>query len=175
MDESALLAAARHGCRASFNELIRAHQDMVYGVAYRLLGCSDAAGAVTQSAFLAAFRALRGYRGASFRAWLLRQAVEACARQPRQPAPDFAGRDTGKERQGQRDAALQESIAVLPWEQRLALVLVDAQGLSYGEAAEVLGIAQTALCERLAKARLNLRDSLAARWRPGPALASAKR
>jgi len=75
-EEQEWIERARAGDLAAFDQLIRRHQDQVYSVAYRMLGNEDDAADVAQDVFLACFRHLHSYRGASkFSTWLHRIAV----------------------------------------------------------------------------------------------------
>ncbi|SNS93844.1 RNA polymerase sigma-70 factor, ECF subfamily [[Luteovulum] sphaeroides subsp. megalophilum] len=56
-----------------------------------------------------------------------------------------------------RLAQIREAFAHLPEEQRSALHLVAIEGLSYAEAAEVLGVPQGTLMSRIGRARAALR------------------
>jgi len=78
VNESELIAASQKGQLGAFNHLVLAYQQMVYNTAYRLLGDRDAAADASQEAFLAAFQAIKSFRGGSFRAWLLRIVTNAC-------------------------------------------------------------------------------------------------
>jgi RNA polymerase sigma-70 factor (ECF subfamily) len=78
VDEKALIASARRGDTRAFNELVSHYQDMVYNVAYRILGDAEAAADAGQEAFLSAFQAIDKFKGGSFKAWLLRIATNAC-------------------------------------------------------------------------------------------------
>jgi RNA polymerase sigma-70 factor (ECF subfamily) len=69
--------AARRGDVAAFNRLVERYQRLAYNVAYRTLGRTEEATDATQDAFLSAFRGIGGFRGDSFRAWLLRIVVNA--------------------------------------------------------------------------------------------------
>src|SRR5213075_1353262 len=72
-DEEQLIARSQRGDVNAFNELILHYQQTTYGVVYRMVGNADTAADITQDAFIAAFRAIRSFRGgSSFRAWLLR-------------------------------------------------------------------------------------------------------
>jgi RNA polymerase sigma-70 factor (ECF subfamily) len=70
--ELALVARSQRGDVAAFNSLVERYQGLAYALALRMLGDPDAAADVTQDAFFSAFRAIQSFRGASFRAWLLR-------------------------------------------------------------------------------------------------------
>ena len=56
---------------------------------------------------------------------------------------------------------LAAALALLPAEQRAAVILVDAAGFAYGEAAEVLGVRPGTIGSRLHEARSALRKTLA--------------
>ena len=55
----------------AFNQLVLRHQEMIYSHASRLLGDPDAAEDAAQETFIKAFQGLDGFRGGSFRRWLL--------------------------------------------------------------------------------------------------------
>src|SRR3970282_77825 len=78
MDEDVLIEEAKRGDLDSFNRLVLAYQDQAYNVAYRIVNDSEVAADATQNAFISAYRALGGFRGGSFRAWILRIVTNAC-------------------------------------------------------------------------------------------------
>lgn len=180
MDEQALIDSARKGDARAFNQLVLLYQRMAYNVAYRILSDADAASDATQDAFLKAFKAMRRFRGGSFKAWLLRIVTNACydqlRRKQRRPASslddlpveadhsyymhDPAERpDEFVERQELSDT-IQAGISTLPVEQRTVLVLSDVQGLSYKEIAEVTGLSLGTVKSRLSRGRARVRDYL---------------
>ncbi len=181
--EARALEAAQRGDVAAFNELVLAHQTTVYNVALRTLGNPEDAADATQDAFISAFRAIREFRGGSFKAWVLRIAVNACydtlRRRQRRPSsslevvleagesdPGLADRRIGPERaalSAETAEAIQAALMRLPEEQRTLVVLCDVQGLSYEEAAEATGAALGTVKSRLSRARARLRDILAER------------
>lgn len=184
MDEQALLLDAQRGDGDAFNRLVLHYQTMVYNLAYRITGDPDAAADATQEAFISAHRALRGFRGGSFKAWLLRIVTNACydelRRRKRRPAssleelegleetvdvPVLSAQTEGPEAHALRkelNAAIQAGINALPDDQRVVLVLCDVQGLSYEEIAEVLNTNLGTIKSRLSRARAKLRDALRA-------------
>jgi len=160
MNERELVAAARRGELPAFNQPILRYQGLAYNVAYRLVGDADAAADATQEAFLKAYKSLPGYRGGSFKAWLLRIVTNTCydvlrARQRRRTtsldeltatAPEHSrqmvnGSEGPEERalRQELNQVIQAGIATLPPDQRIAVVLCDVQGLSYQEIADVMG------------------------------------
>ena len=181
--EARALEAAQRGDVAAFNALVLAHQTTVYNVALRTLGNPEDAADATQEAFISAYRAVRDFRGGSFKAWLLRIAVNACydilRRRQRRPSsslevvleagesdPGLADRRIGPERAAlasETVAAVEAALLTLPEEQRTLVVLCDVQGLSYEEAAEATGAALGTVKSRLSRARARLRDQLSAR------------
>ena len=185
MDEEALLQQARTGDLEAFNRLVIEYQSRVYNLAYRILGETDAAADAAQEAFLSAFRNLGGFRGGSFRAWLLRIVTNACydelRRRKRRPvAPLEAGEEAdestfsagaavmgeshnGPERAAERAElarAIQGCLEGLPADFRVVAVLADVQGYDYAEIASVVGTPLGTVKSRLARARLRLRDCL---------------
>lgn len=180
MDEQALIASARKGDARAFNQLVLLHQSMVYNVAFRILGEPDAAADATQDAFLSAFKAVRSFRGGSFKAWLLRIVTNSCydqlrvkKRRPTDSLDDLDveedhirslrdpadGPDELVERQ-QLNQAIQAGIHSLPLEQRTVVVLSDVQGLNYEEIALATGLSLGTVKSRLSRGRAKLRDYL---------------
>jgi RNA polymerase sigma-70 factor, ECF subfamily len=162
---------------------VERYQRLAYNVAYRTLGQPEEAADATQEAFLSAFRAIGHFRGDSFKAWLLRIVVNACydqlRRRQRHPSDslealseqhetEITAADSGPGPELQalgRETAevIQEALGTLAADQRLVVVLCDVQGLSYEEAAAVLGVAVGTVKSRLSRGRFRLRDHLAAR------------
>ncbi len=187
MDEIALIGAARSGDLDSFNRLVLAYQDQVFNHALRIMGEDAAAEDAAQDAFISAFRNLNGYRGGSFRAWLLRIVTNACydelRRRKRRPTTpleplDEEGEEVESpswlvdvselpedelERQ-ELARAIQHCLNSLPDDFRAAVVSVDLQGLDYSEVAQVLSVPLGTVKSRLARARLRLRDCLQGFW-----------
>jgi len=180
MDEHALIAAARRGDAQAFNKLILQHQTLVYNVAYRVLHDSDAAADATQDAFISAFRALRGFRGGSFKAWLLRivtnagyDQLRAAKRRPSTSLddmlvdPDHSATlmdeaESPEEYAVRQDLsrAIQHGLDGLPPDQKMTVILSDIQGLSYEEVAEATGVSLGTVKSRLSRGRARLRDSM---------------
>ena len=188
MDEAELIADARRGDLDSFNRLVLAHQSKAYNLAYRITGDSESAADATQEAFLAAYRNLRGFRGGSFRAWLLRIVTNACydelRRRKRRPADSldtieddspsgdglraegaFGSVDEGPEASAERadvTRAIKRCLERLPQEFRTVVVLADVLALDYTEVASAMGSPVGTVRSRLARARARLRECLEA-------------
>jgi RNA polymerase sigma-70 factor (ECF subfamily) len=72
VDDAELVVRARQGESAAFGELVDRHRTAVYRAALAALGSPDEAEDAAQDAFLAAYRRLDSFRGASsFKTWLL--------------------------------------------------------------------------------------------------------
>jgi len=180
MDEQALISAARRGDSQAFNKLILQYQSLVYNVAYRMLHDPDKAADATQEAFISAFRALHGFRGGSFKAWLLRIVTNACYDQlraaKRRPSsslddmlvdPDHSLRlvdeaESPEEFAERQDLSrvIQAALDELPADQKATVILSDIQGLNYEEIAQATGVALGTVKSRLSRARAHLRDLL---------------
>jgi RNA polymerase sigma-70 factor (ECF subfamily) len=183
VDEIALIQAARGGDLDSFNRLVLAYQDLVYNQAYRMIGEEESADDATQNTFISAYNHLNSFRGGSFKAWLLRIVTNACydelRRRKRRPTVSLEPLDdTGEEVESphwmedpddlpevqvqrlELQNAIQNCLDKLPDEFRLAVIMVDVQGLDYSEAADSIGKPIGTIKSRLARARLRLRDCL---------------
>ncbi len=180
-DESTWVKMAQRGNLEAFNELILHYQNQVYNLAYHMLRDGAAADDATQEAFISAYKALDKFRGGSFRAWLLRIVSNACydemRRQKRRPAvswDDFGDMEQEAnphlvsdielpEQAVQRDELrdlLDRTMAQLPEEQRMTLILVDRMGLSYEETAQTMKTRLGTVKSRLARARGKMQDLL---------------
>jgi RNA polymerase sigma-70 factor, ECF subfamily len=183
MDEQTLIRAAQRGDLEAFNQLVLLYQDFLFRIALNILHDEDAAADAVQQALLSAFRNLRGFRGGSIRSWLGRIVVNASydgfrrdarARslplemfnqddEEMEPAAWLADPGPSPEAQaetGELLDAIQTSLENLPEQYRLALVLVDVEGLSYDEAAAALDVPKGTIKSRLARARNTLRTLL---------------
>jgi RNA polymerase sigma-70 factor (ECF subfamily) len=180
MDEKQLVIAARRGELAAFNQLVLRYQSVAYNVAFRIMGDTEAAADAAQDAFLKAYRALEGFRGESFKAWLLRIVTNTCydhlrARQ-RRPSTGledvtedvehtwrFAEAGESPDEYAERvelNRVLQWALTQLPPDQRTVVVLSDIEGLSYEEIAGVMNIRLGTVKSRLSRARARLRELL---------------
>ncbi len=187
--ELAWVEAARGGDVESFNSLVLRYQGLVYNLAYRTLSDAEDAADASQEAFFSAYRALASFRGGSFKSWLLRIVVNACydalRRRQRRPTdslealleqpsgeqvlPDPSAGPEPIALSAETAAAIQDGLARLSPDNRLAVVLCDVQGSSYEEAATVLDVPIGTVKSRLSRGRAQLRDFLASRGElPGP-------
>jgi RNA polymerase sigma-70 factor (ECF subfamily) len=155
------------------SELLQQHVAGVYRFALRLTGNAHTAEDLTQEALLRAWRHRRRLREpAALRVWLLRIAVNLWRDDLRRRRPEAAeqgpeqvgcnpGRSVEQRVVEQEDVQRTlDAIDALPARQREVLHLVALEGLSIGEAAEVLGISNEAVKATLSLARKKLRERL---------------
>jgi RNA polymerase sigma-70 factor, ECF subfamily len=172
-DDRALLAAHLAGDPDAFGELVRRHRDRLWAVALRTIGDREDAADAVQNALVSAFRNASSYRGdAAVSTWLHRIVVNACldlvrrrSVRPADPLPEDEARHPADPRDaiGSRVTSLvvEEALATLPVEQRAAIVLVDVQGYSVEEAAQILDCAPGTVKSRCSRGRARLLPLLA--------------
>lgn len=131
-----------------------------------------------QDAYLKAYRALGSYRGdAAFGTWLHHIVRNTCLDHLRR---EYRRHEVALElivsipdpRSGPDDQAVGRSdiataLAALPVDQRAIVVLVDGEGMTYGEAASLLRTNPGTVASRLSRARVTLRAALGADPREG--------
>jgi RNA polymerase sigma-70 factor (ECF subfamily) len=164
--------------------LLRRHDRRVYRTVRSILGSEEEVEDAMQDAWLLAYGHLADFEGASaFSTWLTRIAVNAALgrlrkSRPLVPVPTEAfdeveiggGGDDGGGPHDPEDRAaraeelrlLERAVDRLPPIHRTVFVLREIEGLSTAEAAQALGIGADAVKVRLHRARLALRDLLAA-------------
>ena len=181
--EKTLIRAAQRGDLEAFNLLILRYQNLLFGIALRLLNDEDAAADAVQEALISAFRRFDTFRGDSLRSWLARVVVNACydemrkkRRQHSVPLEQFNSDgeeietsywlvDPESDPEAQFESfelenAIQKSLDKLQPIYRLMLVLVDIEGLSYEEAAMAARVPVGTVKSRLARARSQMQKSL---------------
>jgi RNA polymerase sigma-70 factor (ECF subfamily) len=187
MDEQALIQEALDGSLDAFNGLVLHYQDIVYNVAYRVMGEHGAASDACQEAFISAYQKLHQYRGGSFKSWLLRIVTNACydelrRRQRRPVTPLIPEADDGdlvedpfwieddqaspeeQTEQAELEKAIQHCISALEEKFRTVIVLVDIEGMDYESAAEIAKTPLGTIKSRLARARSRVQDCLQDFW-----------
>ena len=167
-DDAALLRAHVGGDRDAFAELVRRHRDRLWAVALRTLGDREEAADAVQDALISAYRSADRFRGdAAVTTWLHRIVVNACLdrarRKQARPTVPLPEHESTVDRGGpDTDTSLvvQAALAQLPPEQRVPLILLDMQGYSVAEIADLLGIAEGTVKSRCARGRAKLAVTL---------------
>jgi RNA polymerase sigma-70 factor, ECF subfamily len=190
MREQELIAQVQRGRNELFYELVRPYERRVYAAALAILRNEADAEDVAQEAMLKALANIRQFRAeARFSTWLIQITVnEALMRRRRERNAIMEAIDDHRDEEGEytpRDFAdwreipsealerkevrqkLVQALATLDRKYREVFVLRDMEQLNIQETAEALGISIASVKTRLLRARLMLRDLLAAGWEQG--------
>jgi RNA polymerase sigma-70 factor (ECF subfamily) len=176
MDED-ILQACRQGDPQAIDTLVRQHQGAVYGLCISILEDPSDAEDAAQETFIAAVRALGGFRGGStFRTWLFTIAVNTCRRQLRRRKrglalhsslrlvqPTLADAPLDPEQTVIRSEvtdALHRAISDLDEKHRLPVVLRYFHQLPVSEIARILNLSEGTVHSRLFNARERLRGDM---------------
>lgn len=169
--DSDYIERAKAGDHRAFSALIQRHDPMMRGLAFRMLGSRAAMDDALQDAYLKAFRNIDRFDGsAAFSTWLYTITQRTCLdhiralnRRPAAPLDQVGEPVAPGPEVGDRLAdyeQLQSAILQIPEDQAAAVLLVDGEGLSYVEAAEVLSVAPGTVASRLNRGRTTLRTLL---------------
>jgi RNA polymerase sigma-70 factor, ECF subfamily len=165
-----LVRAFLDGDQNAFSDLMRRHEDRVFGLAYRITGNRPDALDATQDAFISAFRRASSFRfDSAFTTWMHRVTLNACYDLLRK-----RGRTTPEEHpedeKGHGAAALDDAVALrldvaqalaaLPEDYREAVVMHDLGGLPYEEIATTTGVAIGTVKSRISRGRRRLAELL---------------
>src|SRR5580693_9295043 len=188
--EQDLIARVQRGQHELFYELVRPYERRVYAAALAILRNEHDAEDAAQEAMLKALANIRQFRAeARFSTWLIQITVnEALMRRRRERTRMTEAIDDHRDDEGEytpRDFAdwreipsealerkevrqkLAEALASLDRKYREVFVLRDMEHLNIQETAEALDITVASVKTRLLRARLMLRDLLAAGWEQG--------
>jgi RNA polymerase sigma-70 factor (ECF subfamily) len=191
--ESVVVAEAKSGSNAAFEELVNRYERKIYRLAMRLTGNSQDAEDVLQETFLKAFEHLPDFRQDSrFYTWLVRIAVNeglmklrkrrSDKAEPMEDAVDEDGQVMPREfrdwkpnpeqifSQDEMQEVLLNAARRLPASLRTVFMLRDVEELSTEETAEALNLTPGAVKARLFRARFQLREELSKTFKRGPEL-----
>jgi RNA polymerase sigma-70 factor (ECF subfamily) len=171
-----LVAAARTGDHAAFEELVRRTSADTYTLARRLVSDDEDARDVVQEAYLRAYRSIGKFRGdAQFTTWLYRITANCASthlgRRRRHRHDELDEEVDVPDTSPDHDPAamasasalrdrLEAAIAELPPRLRAVVVLRDIYDLNHAQIAEELGITESAAKVRLHRARRRLRTQV---------------
>jgi RNA polymerase sigma-70 factor, ECF subfamily len=162
---------AQAGDSISFEVLFDRYYDMIHAFTYRICLVESEAEDLTQETFIRAARGIGGYRGtASFKNWLFRIAHHAVVDWQRQQARRrenesafSAEMELRSEARKPDHTAVHAALSQLPVDWREAVALVYFDDMSHGEAAKIMGCAETTVSWRIFRARRALRPVLEAK------------
>ena len=161
----------------AFREHVLPELALLYRVARRLTRNGEEAEDLVQDALLRAFRAVDRFDGRYPRAWLLTILRNTHYNRLRKRRPDLLddevaqrlpargadGRTDGTSEQALHDTfdpLVRDALASLSANHRAVIALVDLDGLTYQEAADLLGVPVGTVMSRLHRARGKVRAAL---------------
>jgi RNA polymerase sigma-70 factor (ECF subfamily) len=175
---SVLVAEAKAGSSAAFDELVRRYRPRIVALALHLCGSESEAEDTAQDVFFQAYRKLDSFEGRSeFFTWVYRMAVNRSLnvrrdrnrrrettmddpRIDRAIAVDAGGNPARAAELRQIYRRLVGALDALPGDMRTSVVLVVLQGLSQAEAAVVQSCSPGTVAWRIHEARQRLRRAL---------------
>ncbi len=179
MDEL-LLRRAQSGDPEAFERLMEPLEQLVWRVCWHYTGNREAAEDCGQEAMIRIWRNLANYRGeCALESWVYRIAANCCmdwlrkkkrdqsvsmepmVEQGFDPADDAPGTEAQVVAKDERQR-LREAIALLPDDQREALILTQLEKVSYEEAAQALGVSEGTVKSRVNRAKARLKEILSA-------------
>ena len=179
------LKALQNGDRNEFSRLVELYSGKLYRLGLKILGNPQDAEDILQETYLKALRGIKKFDGrSSLSTWLYRIAMNESLMHLRRKHPEMLS----IEEPGEGDLEEQEPLQIVDWccmpEKELmsnevrrkldhaieelpanlksVFVLRDIEELSTLQAAEVLGLSETAVKTRLSRARMRLRKELSA-------------
>lgn len=184
-NEKTLVESLHRGDRYACNELVEQFGDKIYNVALRLTDHPNEAEEILQETFIKACKGVEDFEGrSSLGTWLYRIATNNSLMHLRRRQTPTVPIDTLAEDEemevrphqlhdwhwepeavtltDELNAVMDEAVESLPEKYRAAFVLRDLEGLSTKDAAEALDISPANLKVRVHRARLLLREYLAA-------------
>ncbi len=167
MTESELIDACLASDRLAQKELYDRYSRAMYTAAYRITSDFDLANDVLQEAFVKIFRHLAGFRrestlGAWIKTIVVRTALSKMRREIRMEAlEDYHHQDQIVDWGHHLDVDyLEKAIQALPTGYRSVFVMIEVEGYSHKEVAEMLGISVGTSKSQLFYAKKKLRKSL---------------
>jgi RNA polymerase sigma-70 factor (ECF subfamily) len=189
--DAALMLRVKQGDTAAFAELVDKYKRPVMNLVYRMIRDLTEAEDIAQNVFVQVYKSADRYRVASkFSTWLFTIARNLCLNEIRRrsrhptesmdvtsPEPEERPAQQYEDKQNPlaSEAALQselaqkieEAIAELPENQRLALLLCKQDELSYEEIAEILNCSLSATKSLIHRGRETLKEKLKPYLRTG--------
>src|SRR6201987_2908202 len=188
-DEPLLVASARAGDAAAFEELDAGYEDKIFRLTSNITGNREDAEDAMQDAFMKAYAYLNNFHGESrFYTWLVRIAANEALMRLRKRRPNHFSLDQPVEEESdlmpreleewrpnpeqlyaksEIDNIVAAFVEQLEDEYRIVPVLRDVEELPNQETADPLGISISAVKSRLLRARLKLREKLNRHFRLG--------
>lgn len=189
--DAALMLRVKQGDAAAFAELVEKYKQPVMNLVYRMLRDATEAEDLAQNVFVQVYRSAERYEVSSrFTTWLFTIARNLCLNEIRRrtrhpaeslegahpeaddhPAPQFEDPKVvsppDRLLHGELEDKIEEALATLPENQRLAILMCRRDELSYEEIAEVLGCTVSATKSLIHRGRETLKNKLKPYLRTG--------
>jgi RNA polymerase sigma-70 factor (ECF subfamily) len=189
-EEHRLIKEFKEGSEEAMEEIVAKYEGRIYRFGLRMCGQRQDAEDIMQETFLSAFRYLHSFREETkLRNWLFKIASNVCFKKRKKKKfepegelsleslfpgdgaegpyeiPDWSNDPAENALQSELKKVIDESIQSLPPKYRIAFSLRDIEGFSTEETAQILGITAQSVKTRLHRARLSLRNKIAAYYK----------
>lgn len=184
-DDLLLIELTKKGDRQAFDALVRKYERRAYQYAFRLTSSADEAGDIVADAFVRVNSAIANFKGHSaFGTWLyriltncyldLRKRERIRRHESLESSMNLEGEEVQRQIKDEsdgpaeiaernvRESLVREAMANMPEYQQAMLVMYHVEDLSYEQISEALDLPIGTVKSRLNRARLALRDLLAA-------------
>ncbi|MDB6067556.1 MAG: polymerase ECF-type sigma factor [Pedosphaera sp.] len=181
--DEALVAAAKDGDMAAFEELVVRHRDKIYARAFSMMRNEDEAVDLSQEAWVKSWQRLKQFQGeSSFGTWMTRIVINLCLdqlrkrkRQRTESIEEMSEESGGVERQmpvvlvnpseglerGELRKRIDVALGQLSHEHRTVLVLHEFEDMEYKEIAKTMACSIGTVMSRLFYARRKMAALLA--------------
>lgn len=167
MDEQALIRRAQDGDAEAFEALLGLYYDTLFRFAYKWCGSREDAEDITQQACIKLARSIGGFRfDAAFTSWVYRLVINCAVDWSRSQRRHTAGCGDNDAPPPATPSSAETGVLVEQVLRQLdtlaggikeTVLLVYAEGMTHGEAADVLGVKEGTVSWRLYEARKKLR------------------
>lgn len=164
----------------AFGEIVRRWERKIFALCFGMLGREDDARDAAQETFIAAYKAIKNFRGdAKVSSWLHRIAVNQCLtvkRRQKTRAEDFLDDENGeaektfvapsssspgrRSEQSERLALVRQAVGALPVDLRQVIVMKEFEEMTFQQIAETLELPLSTVKSRLYTALKQLRMKL---------------
>ena len=162
-----MVGRANSGDAAAFATLLERHYDLIYRLAYRILGNQQDAEDIAQDVCVLLPKKLASFQGnAKFTTWLYQITLNTCRDFMRRSMSsqklyvDYTQvnqiRNDTQEQKKQDALEVYRLIATLQDDLRETALLIVASGLNHAEAAQILGVKESTVSWRMMKAKEKL-------------------
>ncbi len=184
-EETRLVARLKQRDEAAFNQFVRAYEQRVFALVFRMLGNKAESQDLAQEVFITVFKSIDSFRGDSrFGTWLYRIAVNHCKNRIKyldrrntrkhdgiedkhEDAMSEGGAVGGRPARpdeaaegNEMEKAVRVALAALDEEHRELIILRDLEGLAYEEIVQITGLPDGTVKSRLHRARAALREAI---------------